>query len=264
MFFLRSLLGRLVLLSVLAVAAAGAGWYFFIREDNKAQEVAADVTDDVRRAAAASPSPAASAAPGGSPAPSATAASTGAGGGLSSLRGASYRVVEGQGSAWYLAPEKLASLPTTSVAKGTTKEVRGEFHFTAEGLDPARKTTFTVGLASIASDQSRRDSRMHQALETQKFPTATFTATRLVGLPAEFTAQEVEMQLTGILDLHGVQKEVTWKVQVKKDAATNILSGLATTEFKYSDFGSTKPDIAGFVTVEENVQLQVQLFVAPA
>ena len=105
---------------------------------------------------------------------------------------------------------------------------------------------------------------MHQALETQKFPTATFTATRLVGLPAEFTAQEVEMQLTGILDLHGVQKEVTWKVQVKKDAATNILSGLATTEFKYSDFGITKPDIAGFVTVEENVQLQVQLFVAPA
>jgi hypothetical protein len=46
---------------------------------------------------------------------------------------------------------------------------------------------------------------------------------------------------------------------VKRDG--NILSVLGTTEFKYSDFGIQKPDIAGMVTVEENVTLQVQLFV---
>ena len=66
------------------------------------------------------------------------------------------------------------------------------------------------------------------------------------------------MQLVGTLDLHGVQKEVTWELKVKKDG--EILSGLGTVKFKYSDFGIRKPDIGGFVTVEEDVTLQVQLF----
>ena len=39
--------------------------------------------------------------------------------------------------------EKLASLPTSSVAKGTATDVKGEFHFATDGLDPAKPTTFT-------------------------------------------------------------------------------------------------------------------------
>lgn len=252
-FLFGGMVGRFLSLAVLAVIVAGVGWYFFIREDNEAQKAAADITDEVRQAAGQTAT-----------APAATATTAAGQGsnatteGASTYAGKSYRIIEGQSEAWYLAPEKLASLPTSSTAKGTTKEITGEFHLTADGLDPAKPTTFTVGLASITSDESRRDNRMRGALETSKYPTTTFTASIISGLPAEFGTTDTVLQLTGTLDLHGVQKEVTWELKVKRDG--DILSVLGTTGFKYSDFGITKPDIGGFVSVDENVTLQVQLF----
>ncbi len=253
-----SLLGRLVGLAVVLVVVLGAGWFFFIREDNEAQKEAAPITDAVRQAANATPT---TAAPGTTPAGTgATVAPTTAAAtaGSSTIGGTNYTIIQGQSQAWYLAPEKLASLPTSSTAKGITNEVSGQFHLTADGLDSAKPTTFTVGLRSLKSDESRRDQRAQGALETSKFPSATFTARKLTGMPKELTASDSVRQLTGTLDLHGVKKDVTWELKVKKDG--EIISGLGTTKFKYSDFGITKPDIAGFVSVDEEVTLQIQLF----
>lgn len=252
-----SLAGRVVSFAGVAVVALSAGWFFFIRETNEIQKASAEVTDQVRQAANATAAPAASASLG--PRTSATTSAptqTAADG--SSIGSTDYALVQGQSSAWYLAPEKLASLPTSSVAKGTTNDVKGEFHFTADGLDASKPTTFTVGLATLKSDESRRDQRARDALETSKYPTATFSATKLTGMPKEFTSTDSVMQLTGMLDLHGVKKEATWELKVKRDG--DILSGLGTVKFKYSDFGIRKPDIGGFVTVEEDVTIQVQLF----
>ncbi|MCK9518790.1 MAG: YceI family protein [Dehalococcoidia bacterium] len=252
MFLFRGLTFRLAVPLLLAAVVGGATWWFFIREDNEAQKDAAAVTDEVRQAASAT----AAATTGDDPR---TVTSNGA----STFRDASYRIVEGQSEAWYLAPEKLANLPTSSVARGATKEVAGEFHVTESGLSPDRQTTFTVGLTTLRSDQSRRDNRVHGALNTSTYPEATFTATELRGLPAELSATEDSvMELVGLLDLHGVQREVTWELKAKQDG--DIISVLATTTFNYSDFDITKPEIAGFVTVEDEVTLQVQIFAARA
>ncbi len=262
MFLLKSMIGK-VIAAVALLVILGGGWYFFIREDNEAQKSAADVSDAVRSAASAQAgSPAASSAttaPGATTAPT-TAASTSAA--ASTLAAKNYRLVKGQSSAWYLAPEKLASLPTSSVAKGTTTNVTGEFHVTASGLDTAKPTTFTVDLSSLKSDQDRRDGRVQSALETNKFKSAVFTAKTLTGMTGTFTAAEVTMTLAGTMNLHGVQKDITWDLKVKQDG--DILSILGTTKFKYSDFAITKPDIGGFVSVEDEVTLQVQLYAAPA
>jgi polyisoprenoid-binding protein YceI len=261
MFLIRSLIGKIVLAAVVLLVAAGAGWYFFIREDNHAQKEAAPVTEAVLKAATAQASAAAAASGTQSAGSSATVQADTAAGGTSSVGARSYRIIEGQSTAWYLAPEKLASLPTSSVAKGTTKGVSGEFHLNDAGLDPAKPTKFTVDLKGLQSDRSQRDRRVQDALETSKFPTATFTATELAGMPKEFTTTDTVMQLTGTFDLHGVQKEVTWELKAKQDQG--ILSGLATIKFKYTDFNITKPDIGGFVSVEDEVTIQVQIFATP-
>ncbi|MGE5596239.1 MAG: YceI family protein [Hyphomicrobiales bacterium] len=253
---LRSLVFRIAAPIVLLAIVAVAGWWFFIREDNEAQKEAAPVTDEVRAAA----SHTATATPSGEASVDADRPDADA---LSTFRGETYRILADQSSAWYLAPEKLASLQTSSTAKGTTTEISGEFHITGAGLDPEQQTTFVVGLSSLKSDQSRRDSRVQDALETSRYPTATFTATALTGLPAQLSpTEDAVMQLTGTLDLHGVQKEVTWELKAKQDG--DILSVLATTSFKYSDFGIRKPDIAGFVSVEDEVTLQIQLYATKA
>lgn len=251
MFPFRNWIARILVTLVVLVVAAGAAWWFFIREDNAAQKEAAPVTEEVRQAASATASSASS-----TPSPGATAAP----GSTSTFKGKSYKIIEGQSTAWYLAGEKLASLPLPSTAKGVTNDVTGEFHLADGGLDPSKPTTFTVGLKSLKSDQGQRDRRVQDALETSKFPTATFTAKSLTGLPADFGATHVVMQLTGTFELHGVKQEVTWELKAKRDG--DILSGLATLKLKYSDFNITPPNIAGFVSVEDNLTLQVQLFAA--
>ncbi|MGI8926512.1 MAG: YceI family protein [Tepidiformaceae bacterium] len=247
---------RLAGVAVLLVLLAGAGWWFFIRETNEAQKQAAPVTDAVREAASQTATPAASATAQ-AIAPGAAAAAA-----PSTLNGRSFRIIAGQSQAWYLAPERLASLPTTSTAKGTTTSVSGEFHLAAGGLAEGKTTTFWVGLKGLRSDESRRDDRVQGALQTSRFPDAVFTATKLEGMPAAFGPNDSVMQLTGMLELRGVTRAVVWELKVKQDG--EILSGLATVKFRYDEFGITKPDIAGFVTVADEVTLQVQLFAAPA
>ena len=68
---------------------------------------------------------------------------------------------------------------------------------------------------------------------------------------------EQDVQLTGVLDLHGVQKEVTWDVKARHDG--NVITALATTKFNFSDFNIPVLNIAGFVSVQDGVTLQVQV-----
>jgi len=65
------------------------------------------------------------------------------------------------------------------------------------------------------------------------------------------------MQMTGTLDVHGVQKEVTWDVKANKSG--NVLTGLATLKVNFGDFGLQVPNIAGIVTVQDGLTLQVTI-----
>ena len=232
-------IGRLVMLALVLVVAGGAAWWFFVREDNQLATAAPEIPEQIRSAASSTPA-AGSAAP---------ATSSGA---------QVFTIVPEQSEAAYFAGETLARLGVPSTAKGATRDIKGQFALTADGLDTANTTAFTVGLKSLTSDQPRRDTQAQNALQTSKFATATFTATKVTGFPEEFPADaDVSMQLTGTLDLHGVQKEITWDVKARKEG--NALSALATTTFKYADFNITRPNIGGFVSVDEDVTLQVQV-----
>jgi polyisoprenoid-binding protein YceI len=63
--------------------------------------------------------------------------------------------------------------------------------------------------------------------------------------------------MTGVLDVHGVEKEVTWEVEARREG--DVITALATTTFLYADFGVTAPSIGGFVSVEDDVTLQMQI-----
>ncbi len=231
---------------VLAVAAAVGGWWFFIREDAQLATEAPAIPQELLQATAADASSDGSA-PVDEGAP--VAADT-----------LSYRIIPEQSEAAYFADEKLASLPLPSTAKGSTSEIEGEFYLTADGtaLAPDPTSAFTVDLRNLKSDQSRRDSRVQDALETGIFPTATFTVSDVSGYdPSIPEGQEQSLQMTGTLDLHGVQREVVWDVKARREAT--VIAALATVNFRYGDFDITAPNIAGFVSVEDDVTLQVQI-----
>ena len=57
---------------------------------------------------------------------------------------------------------------------GRTGDVTGDF--TIEGTT-VTEASFEVDLTTITTNESRRDGRVQDALETSRFPTATFTLT---------------------------------------------------------------------------------------
>lgn len=229
-----------VVAGVILVAAAIGGWWFFIREDASLATNAPAIPADLKQ------TPAASAKAG---------ATAGTGGGVT------FKIIPDRSEAAYFADEKLASLPLPSTAKGTTKDIAGEFHLTADGfgLDASQPTGFTVELTTLTSDKAMRDRRVQsQGLETGKYPTATFTAARVTGFDQSLPAdQEQDLQLSGTLDLHGVKKDVTWEVKARRDG--NVITALATLKFKFADFGIPVLNIADFVSVHDAVTLQVQV-----
>jgi polyisoprenoid-binding protein YceI len=225
----------------LLVVAAAAGWWFFVREDAELADEAPAIPEDLRSTPAA--------------ATNTPAASGDNGGGDGAL---TFTILTDRSEASYFADEKLARLPLPSTARGTTKQVSGEFHLTATGLDPGRESKFTVDLRSLASNEDMRDRRVHDALQTSQFPTATFVATSLIGpFEALNATTDTDLQLTGMLEIKGVKREVTWDVKAKRDG--NVVTALATVNFRYEEFGVPVLNIGGFVTVEEDVTLQVQV-----
>jgi polyisoprenoid-binding protein YceI len=232
-------------LALVAVVAIGSGvWWFFVREENELATSAPEVPSDLVNA-----SPTAGSGAGDeTPAPSGS--------------GQVYVIIPDRSEAAYFADEQLASLPLPSTAKGSTNDITGTFYLTEDGtgLDPEQVSSFTVDLTTLTSNESRRDNRVQSdALQTSQFPTATFTASSVTGHdPSIAEGEEQALMLTGILDLHGVQKEVTWDVLARREG--DVITALATLkDIPYSDFNITPPNIAGFVSVEDDVTLQVQI-----
>lgn len=232
---LKLVLGALAALAVIVVLA-GAGWWVFIREDDKLATSPPDIPDNL-----------------GAQTQTARTATPNDG----SL---TFEVVAQESEAAYFVTEELARVGLPSTAKGATKTLSGTFHLTADGwqLDMSQPSTFTVDLRTLKSNEDARDSRVQGALETSTFPTATFTASRVSGVDTSLSPEiEQEFEVTGTLDLHGVQREVTWTVKARR--LGNVMTLLATTTFLFADYNITPPNIAGVVTIGDDVTLQMQI-----
>ncbi|MDP9180615.1 MAG: YceI family protein [Chloroflexota bacterium] len=242
---MRKLLIAAPIVAVLLFVAAGAGWYFLIRSD------ASPLTD---------PLPIPSSLLNTTLAPTIAAGTTAATATAASSNGEALKILSDQSEADYYVGETLASLGVPSTANGKTKAISGTFYLTGDGtaLDTTQTSQFTVDVTTLKSDQSRRDARAQNALETSRFPTATFTAESATGYDPSIPAnQQQTLQLTGTLEIHGVQKEVTWELKITRQA--NVISALATLDFKFSDFGVTPPSLGGFVSVQDHGTLQAQI-----
>ena len=91
-----------------------------------------------------------------------------------------------QSVAGYRVREQLANLPAESDAVGRTDQVTGSITLESSGSTTTLTAgALTVDTTSITSDKSQRDNRMRdEGLQTDQFPTATFTLTKPVEIPA--------------------------------------------------------------------------------
>ena len=158
--------------------------------------------------------------------------------------------------AGYRVQEELASIGAKT-AVGRTPDVEGTF--TIDGNE-IPKAEFTVDMSTLTSDEDRRDNAIrNQAIETARFPTATFTLTEPIPLeqvPAEGT--KISVDATGDLTLHGVTKQVTIPLEAQRTGDVIAVTGQV--DIPFADFDISQPTSFAVLSVEDHGILEVQLF----
>lgn len=145
------------------------------------------------------------------------------------------------------------------VVVGTTPGVTGELRLNFGKPELLEGAEFTVDMTRLRTDQNRRDTWLRDnAIETVRFPQATFVATAVSGLPATYTeGEEISFQLTGDLTVRNVTNQVTFDVVAA--LAGNTLRGTATLPLQMTDFGIQPPDFVNTLTVANSFSIEVKI-----
>ncbi|HEX6657988.1 MAG TPA: YceI family protein [Ilumatobacter sp.] len=148
----------------------------------------------------------------------------------------------------YRVQEILFGVDTTAV--GRTNQVNGTL--TIDGTQ-VTGVDFTVDVASITSDESRRDSAFRgRVMSADEFPTATFALTQPIDLgAAPADGAEVTTQATGDLTLRGVTNPVTFDVTAKQESGLIGVQGSIPVVF--NDYGIANPSNGGVQTEDDGL-----------
>lgn len=243
------MLGGAGALVVAAFAAFGA-WYYLFRDDAPPP---VDLQSAVQAAASSTATPRATGTPGG--ASSTATASAGSALTSSGLAGTWQIAAGGQSFVGYRVQEQLANVGAAT-AVGRTTAVAGTLTF-----DGTKITDVTVeaDLSRLQSDRSQRDNALRQqALETGRFPTATFKLTQPIPLagPPE-PDKPIEATAVGDLTLHGVTKSIS--IPLKGQLTNGQIVVVGSLDIVFADYNIAQPRAVTVLSVENHGLLELQL-----
>jgi polyisoprenoid-binding protein YceI len=174
-----------------------------------------------------------------------------------------YRIDADQSEARYEVGETFFQGNRFAVAIGRTKGIAGDV--LVDFANPANSQigTIVIDVSQLTSDEGRRDNYIrNNALQSSRFPQATFTPTKIEGLPASAQPGDtLTLKVTGDLTVKETTKPVTFDVTLK--TADNQLTGTATTEILLSDFGAGPIQLAMLQT-EDKAKLVFEFIALPA
>ncbi len=163
----------------------------------------------------------------------------------------------------YRAKEKFIDQHAETEAVARTSKVSGSLRVSVgSGTAQITRMKFTVDLASLTSEDKYATYQVYQRdffvrtiyLETDRFPTATFTAGQVsIALPA---TGPVRVDIPGKLSVHGASKDVTAHVQAQGDGTQAEVAGSIDVDMR--DFGIEPPDIS-FTRAEPLVTIEFDL-----
>lgn len=234
----------IVAVVVVLVVAAGAGIWWFLRDD-----APAEVSLDAAREGVADAPPDDDAAPQGIEGTWRVDPST-ASGDPDATTGTfvGFRV-----------QEELAGIGSTT-AVGRTGAVTGTIEIEGSAVTAA---AFEVDMTAIRTNDRRRDRRVHEALETGEHPTASFALTQPIELGARAADGEpVATTAVGDLTVHGVTRPVELAVEAQLVGSTVVV--VASTEVTFSDFGVDVPRAPMVLSADDHGVLELQLHLVRA
>jgi polyisoprenoid-binding protein YceI len=155
----------------------------------------------------------------------------------------------------YRVDENLANVGSAT-AVGRTPGVQGSMTVSGTSITAVK---ITADLTGLTSDRSMRDGQLHQqALETDRFPTATFELTAPIQLghaPAD--GETIQATATGNLTLHGVTKAVSIALQAKLSGG--VVTVVGTLPISFADYSISPPQSMMVLSVADNGTMELQL-----
>jgi polyisoprenoid-binding protein YceI len=166
--------------------------------------------------------------------------------------------VSGDGSSFvgYRVKEQLAFLSSPNDAVGRSKAVTGTMQVAGDTVEQVR---IEADLTQLASDEDRRDNAIRQrGLESERFPTATLELAEPIQLAsAPVEGQEVQVEGTGRLTVHGVTRDVDLNLQGRWTGETIQVAGQL--PVKMSDFQIEPPRFGPVVSIEDGLNVDFNL-----
>jgi len=141
-------------------------------------------------------------------------------------------------------------------AVGRTADVSGSIELSDTELLAAE---VTVTMGTLRTDNSFRDGRIYDALNTSEFPTATFALTSPVQLPSGLNDGAVFSGVAeGDLTIKGITNRASFSIEAQL-IGDRILA-VGSSEVTFSDYGVTAPTAPIVVSVEDQGIMEFQLF----
>jgi polyisoprenoid-binding protein YceI len=174
-----------------------------------------------------------------------------------------YVVAPTGNEARYRVREQLVGKDLPNDAIGATQDVTGRIVVGPDGRVLRDSSRIVVKVASLKSDQSRRDNFLRRrTLESEKFPDVALVPTAIQGLLSPIPAgQSRTFALAGELTVHGVTRPTTWNVTARADGSAVV--GTATTAFTFKDFALDQPRVPIVLSVADTIRLEYDFRFVP-
>lgn len=168
-------------------------------------------------------------------------------------------VTEGE---WTVGPESYAGYRVDEILRGEpvtvvgrTQEVTGQASVAGEAVSDA---TIEVDMATVATDNGRRDAYFRDALDVEEHPVSTFTITEPIDLGAVGESPST-IDVSGDLTLGAETRPVTATLEVASRNGRLEVAG--SVPITWADFGLDAPSL-GFVEVEDSGAIEFLLHLA--
>lgn len=155
----------------------------------------------------------------------------------------------------YRVEEELATVGAAT-AVGRTPDVTGSLTLTGNQITAVE---MSADLSTLQSDKSQRDGQLRrQALETDQFPTATFSLTQPIDLGSvPVDGQVIKATATGDLTIHGVTKTV--EIPVEALLSDDVVTVTGSIDILFADYSISRPTSFAVLSIADHGTMEFQL-----
>ena len=151
--------------------------------------------------------------------------------------------------------EELSGIGSNT-AVGRTPEVSGTLQIEGTAVTAA---TIEADLTALVSNDSRRDDRIQQALDTDQHPIATFVLSEPIDLgDVPEDGQPLSVTATGDLSIHGVTNSVAF--QLEAQLMDGMILVVGSSELVFEDYQVRVPSAPIVLSVEDHGIIELQLW----